>query len=54
MQSGAPNLYWDANKVYMIFIQRSAGRSDAIVQQTNNFKGKIAQTQSMNIFADQM
>ena len=25
MQSGAPNLYGDANKVYMIFIQRSAG-----------------------------
>ena len=37
MQSGAPNLDWDANKVYMIFIQRSAGRSDSIVQQTNNF-----------------
>ena len=37
MQSGAPNLYGDANKVYMIFIQRSAGRSDSIVQQTNNF-----------------
>jgi hypothetical protein len=37
MQSGAPNLYWDANKVYMIFIQRSAGRSYSIVQQTNNF-----------------
>ena len=33
----APNLYGGANKVYMIFIQRSAGRSDSIVQQTNNF-----------------
>jgi len=37
MQSGAPNLYGDANKVYMIFIQWSAGRSDSIVQQTINF-----------------
>ena len=37
MESGAPNLYGGANKVYMIFIQRSAGRSDSIVQQTNNF-----------------
>ena len=34
---GPSNLYWDANKAYMIFIQRSAGRSDSIVQQTNNF-----------------
>ena len=33
----SPNLYWDANKVYMIFIQRSAGRSYSSVQQTNNF-----------------
>ena len=37
MESGAPNLYGGANKVYMIFIQQSAGRSDSIVQQTNNF-----------------
>ena len=49
MQSGAPNLYGHANKdsVEMIFIQRSAGRSDSIVQQTNNFsqrrKGNGAQ-----------
>ena len=42
----------------MIFIQRSAGRSDSSVQQTNNFNqrrkgtwaGKIAQTESMNTF----
>ena len=62
MQSGAPNLYGDANKVYMIFIQRSAGRSDSVVQQTNSFNqrrkgntwaGKIDQTESMNTFADQ-
>ena len=50
MQSRAPNLYWDANKVYMIFIQRSNGRSDSIVQLTTSNKegretwaGKIAQ-----------
>ena len=57
MQSGAPNSYGDANKVYMIFIQRS----DSIAQQTNNFNqkrketwaGKIAQTESMNAFTDQ-
>ena len=34
---GATNLYGGANKVYMIFIQRSAGQSDSSVQQTNNF-----------------
>ena len=37
MQSGAPNLYGDANKVDMIFIQRSAWWSYSIVQQTSNF-----------------
>ena len=37
MESGASNLYGGANKVYMIFIQQSAGRSDSSVQQTNNF-----------------
>ena len=37
MQSGAPNLYGDANKVDMIFIQRSAWRSDTTAQQSNNF-----------------
>ena len=37
MESGAPNLYGGASKVYLIFIQRSAGRSDSIAQQTNNF-----------------
>ena len=36
MQSGAPNLY-EQGRVEMIFIQQSAGQSDSIVQQTNNF-----------------
>ena len=46
MQSGAPNLYGDANKVCMIFIQRSAGRSDSICNKptasTKEEKGKLS------------
>ena len=52
MQSGAPNLYGDANKLYMIFIQRSAWRSYSIVQQTNNFnqrrKGNLGEQNCSN------
>ena len=60
MQSGAPNLYGDANKVYMIFIQRSAGilfncatNQQLQPKKEGNLGGQNCSTESMNTFTDQ-